>query len=401
MLMSSSDAARPVRLHALTYHDDGDDVVVGRIDIDSYGVFPPDGAALLRKLADGTSLDDSARWYADTYGEQVDVEEFLGVLAELDFLVADDQEETSPKPLRWQRSGRWAFSRTAWVCYAGVVGAAIAVMIEHPRLVPHTANLFFTQYVTLLAFTIFVGQIPFIMIHEAFHALAGRRLGLRSTMRIGRRLNFVVVETSLDGLVVVPRRQRYLPILAGMTADLLIIGALTLVAAALLRPDGSLPVVGGACLALAFATLLRFVWQFYFYLKTDVYALVVTVLGGQDLQAAARRILRNRFRRLIGRTTLDESGLHPRDREIGRWYSWLMLAGYTFSIATLVTVGLPAAWRTVSIAVGRLAGEHSWHETADSIVFLTLSVSQFVIIGVLAVRSRMRARPVAPSHLTT
>src|SRR5215813_14706271 len=71
------------------------------------------------------------------------------------------------------------------------------------------------------------------LVHEGYHALAGRRLGLNSTLRIGHRFIYVVFETSLDGLVAVPRRQRYLPMLAGMLTDVVALAALILAAAAL------------------------------------------------------------------------------------------------------------------------------------------------------------------------
>lgn len=414
--MSAVNSATVVlSLHPLTYQPDGDDVVVGRTDIDSYGVFPPDGAELLRRLASGMTLDEAGRWYAATYGERVDLDEFVGVLTELEFLAPPAQAAgTGPgaaapapmtaRPVRWQRLGRWLFSPVAGAGYLLLIAGAAVVMIVHPGLAPRTQHLFYTPYVTVLALTVFLGQLPLILIHESFHALAGRRLGLRSTLRIGRRLYFLVFETSLDGLVVVPRRQRYLPLLAGMLADLVIIATLTLAAAATLRPDGSLPVFGGALLALAFTTLVRFAWQFYFYLRTDLYAVIVTGLGCQDLHGASRRILGNRLRRLLGRPLVDESGLHPRDRQVGRWYSWLTLAGYTFSLGMLATVVIPATWRSLSMALARLVsgGGHDWHELVDSFVFLTLMVGQLLVVGVLAVRSRMRRRATAtPTHLTS
>jgi hypothetical protein len=133
-----------------------------------------------------------------------------------------------------------------------------------------------------------------------------------------------------------------------------------------------------------------------------MYALIVTALGAQDLQAAARRILGNRFRRLFGRPAMDESGLHPRDREVGRWYSWLVLAGYTFSLGMLFTVGLPAMWRSMSISFGRLGTADSWHEVFDAVVFLTLILSQFAIVGFLSIRARLRRRHAKqPQYLTT
>ena len=172
-------------------------------------------------------------------------------------------------------------------------------MIARPRLAPHAGNLVFTHYVTVLVLTLFLGQFPLILLHESFHMLAGRRLGLRTSLRLGRRLYFLVFETIMDGLVAVPRRRRYLPMLSGLLADLLVIAVLTLIAAATMRPDGSVPLAGAVCLAFAFTTALRFAWQFYVYLRTDLYYAAVTVLGCQDLQAAARHILVNRFRWLL------------------------------------------------------------------------------------------------------
>ncbi|MFF5173704.1 hypothetical protein ACFY3U_13805 [Micromonospora sp. NPDC000089] len=396
MTIAPSTMHQPLRVHPLTYLPDGDDVVVGRTDVDSFGVFPPDGAELLRRIADGMPPAEAADWYAETYGEQVDLAEFLGVLSELDFLAGDAEPTAAPARLRWQRLGRWLFSPPAWVLYALLLTGAVIAMAARPRLVPHTDNLFYTDYVTALALTVFFGQIPLILVHESFHALAGRRLGLRSTLRISHRLHFLTFETSLDGLVVMPRRQRYLPMLAGMLADLLLISVLTLAAVPTLRSDGTPSRLGGFCLALAFLTVLRFAWQFAFYLRTDLYGVVTTVLGCHDLQGAARRVLTNRARRLLGRTLVDESGLHPRDREVARWYSWLLLIGYSVSLGVLVLAVIPTTVRTLVMAGDRLVHPgQGIAGIADSLIFLAVTVGQLVLVAVLILRNRRQQRSAA------
>ena len=130
------------------------------------------------------------------------------------------------------------------------------------------------------------GQLPLSAIHELAHLLAGRRLGLASRIRLSNRFYFVVFETTLDGLVGVPRRQRYLPMLAGLGADVVAMASLT-VAAALTHGEGG-SLVSGVCLALAFSTLPRIVWQFYLFLQTDIYFLAATVLGCIDLHGTSR-----------------------------------------------------------------------------------------------------------------
>jgi hypothetical protein len=67
--------------------------------------------------------------------------------------------------------------------------------------------------------------------------------------------------------------------------------------AALLRRLES--TAGSVALAFAYMTLLRLAWQFFFYLQTDLYYVVVTVLGCVDLQSTARRVLRARLGRSL------------------------------------------------------------------------------------------------------
>ncbi|MEU2718207.1 hypothetical protein [Streptomyces sp. NPDC007205] len=387
----------PVRLHPLTYLEEGDEVTVGRADIDSYGLFPPDGAALLRRLEGGTPPNAAARWYTEQYGEQVDMAEFLDVLDELELVVKDGEDVAAPSgPVRWQRLGRAVFSPVAWGVYGLTVLAALVVMIRQPHLAPHYQNLFFTRRsLVLLTLGIVLGQVPWILLHEAAHALAGRRLGLNSTLSISRRFYYVVFVTALDGLVAVPRRKRYLPMLAGMITDVLVVSGLTLVAAALQGADGATAVVRRLLLSMAFAVVLRLVWQFYFFLRTDLYYLAITVLGCNDLQTTARQMLRNRLMRLWNKPErmVDERGWGERDRQIARWYSWLMVAGYVFLTVTLLTAAVPTGIRLTAVAVHKLGSDLSPANAADVLTFLVLNFWEPVFAACLALRAwRRRTR---------
>lgn len=396
------DLDRPIALHPLVFLDEGDEVTVGRLDTDSYCVLPADGAALLRELERGVPPQQAADWYQRTYQEQVDIAEFLAALAELDFL-APAGPSTAGHRVPWQRLGRLTFSRPAWLLYGLLLAAATAVMVDHPDLAPQLHHVFFTRYATAVLLLGVFGQFPFVLFHEAFHALAGRRLGLRSRLRIGRRLYMLVAETSLDGLVVVPRRKRYLPILAGMFADLLTIAVLTLIAAALRHPDGGQSLAGGICLALAYLTVLRFCWQLYVFLQTDVYQLIVTVLGCVELHRTACQLVGNRFKRLVGRAdrAVDESLWHPRDRAVARWYAWVLVAGYLFSIGTFLIGVLPLVYRLFDTALSRFGRGHrmSADTLADSALFLLVTVAQLVAAAVLMLAERRRRRRSRAVHL--
>jgi hypothetical protein len=396
-----ADLDQPLRLHPLTYLEEEDEVTVGRADINSFGLFPPDGAALLRQLEAGQPPNEAARWYSAQYGEQVDMGEFLEVLEDLELLLREGETPVTVT-VRWQRLARALFSPVAWAGYAALVVAGLAVMIGHPYLLPTYNHLFFTRSsLLILTLGIVAGQLPLQMLHEAYHALAGRRLGLNSTLRIGHRFIYVVFETSLDGLVAVPRRQRYLPMLAGMLTDVLALAALTLAAAALHPADpsgsGAQAVAYRFLLATAFGVVLRFAWQFYFFLRTDLYYLATTVLGCNDLQTTARQLLWNRVWRFLRRPgrLADESAWTARDASAARWYSWLMVAGYGLLLVIIAIVLVPTGVRLTRQAVHDLVLAGSPLRAADVLLFLALNFWQPVTAGALALRGfvRRRSRP--------
>lgn len=392
------DPDRQVQVPRLSFLPEGDGVVVGNADTDSYAVLPTDGAELLRRLAEGMTPRAAAAWYAETYGEEVDIAELLADLAELGLVALPDTAGRStpaaPAPVRWQRLGRALFSPVALLAYAAVIVAAVAVAVAQPDLRPYYRAIFFTDYLTVVTIVLAVGQWPLIALHESAHALAGRRLGLRSRLTIGYRLQYLVFETVMDGLVTVPRRKRWVPMLAGIGVDLVVMALLTLAAAALREPDGSLPLLARLCLALSFGALLRVAWQFFLYLRTDLYYLLTLVLGTVDLHGSASVLLRHRFRRLTGRPGLDQqwAQLHPVDRRTARWYSWVMVAGYAATLATLAFAIVPAGIHFFAEALAELDGRHGTDNLVDSAVVLVLSVAELAFVGYLALRTRRRAR---------
>lgn len=377
--------------HPLTVLREGDEVVVGRPDIDSYGVFPDDGAALLDELRAGRTLGQASEWYRTTYGEAPEMDDFVATLRDLRFLRDGQDTVTHPDvvvPVRFQRLGRALFSPLAWVAFALLVAAALGICIADTAYAPQQGNVFFSRYLAVIEVTVIVGQIPLILVHELFHLLAGRRLGLRSSIRLGHRLHFLVFETVLDGLVSVPRRQRYLPMLAGTLADVLVMSALTVTAFI----TGGL--VGGVCLALAFTTLPRILWQLYFFLRTDLYYLIVTVLGCVDLHTTARQVIANRVNRFLGRHDRlhDEAMWHPRDRRAARWYAPLMVVGYVVALGTTALVVLPLAWHFFGDAIGRafLGADRSTADVLDLAALLLLNAGQPVAAALVARRDRIQ-----------
>jgi hypothetical protein len=376
-----------LEFHHLTFVEDRDGVTVGRSDVDSYAVLPADGAALLRRLVDGMAVDDAAQWYGDTFGETVDMEDFVEALHELQFVRAAGEKPAAVKPVPYQRLGRVVFSPIGWLCIAAIIGAAVVTLVLHPELRPGPRNVFFVSSLVIVQITLTLVQPLTIMVHESFHVLAGRRLGLPTRLGIGRRLYFVVFETELNGLLGVEKRKRYLPFLAGMVADVLVFSTLTLFALL----DTGWP--GRLALALAYTTLLRLVWQFLVFLRTDLYYVIVTKLGCTDLHAATSDYLRRRFGWLprVGPAATDESAWSERDRQMAPGFAVLTVCGVGVLFAVVALGVIPVVVNFLTRLVSAL--QHGFNGGApfwDSVIFLLIVILELVVLPLVAGRRQNR-----------
>lgn len=399
-MTATAPASGIIRLHRLTMVTEDDGVMVGRPDICSYAVFPAEGAEALRLLDAGRPVPEVAAWYQETCGSSLDVDDFLEVLDDLEFIRRDGEEPPAATPVRWRRLGRVAFSWPAMTGYAVITLAACVAMARFPYLRPSYRHLFFTRYLSLIPVAMAAATIPLVLLHESFHALAGRRLGLPSTLTIGRRFYYLVGETRLDALFSVPKRKRYLPFLAGTIADVVVLSALTLLAG-ILHSQGFPAWSSGFCLAVAFALVLRLIWQLQFYLETDFYYVISHGLRCPDLQRAAKFYVRTRVGRLLRRPPPRgdaDAAWSDRDQAFARWYAPLLVIGYGFSLFTLLWAGIPSLIRCGELLIGRFTGSPNPRggilDALSFVVLMSLQWGLFLYVVVRDRRVRKRQAPV-------
>ncbi|MGK4585842.1 hypothetical protein [Kitasatospora sp. HPMI-4] len=372
-----------------------DEVLVGRLDTGSYAVFPADGAQLLRRLTEGMPLDEAAAWYEETFEEPVDVEDFVATIRELGFVREAGAEEVSPAaPVRFQRLAHAVFSPVAWLCYLAVLVFWLLAVARHGELRPAPSQIFFVRSLLAVQLVITFGQVPLLLAHEGFHILAGRRLGLPTRLRLSNRLTYIVAETQTNGLMSVERRKRYLPFLAGMVCDGVVLAALGLIAAADRHHDGGFSLTGRVCLALGFTVVMRICWQFQLYLRTDLYYVFATALRCYDLHDASKAVLRNRIWRLLRRPErqVDESRWSEQDRRVGAFYGPFILLGFCVLAAITVFASVPVTVGYLRIATHALGSgrvdAHFW----DSLLSLVLNAAQAVALIVLSRQKRREQR---------
>lgn len=387
-----------IEFHTLSFVPDGSDVVVGRVDTGSYAVLPEDGAQLLRELIGGMPVGRAAAWYEQTYGESVDLDDFLQSMQELGFTREAGEARVAGRPPRLRWLGRALFSPPAWLLYAGLVVLTLVRWAGTPSLRPVPSQAFFTGSLVTVELVLMLGQLPLAFLHEAFHVLAGQRLGLHSSLAISNRYTYVVFETKSNGLLSVPRGRRYLPLLAGILLDVVVVCILDLVALATRQADGSYPFGGRLCLALAFSVIARIGWQFMIYLRTDLYYVLACALNCYDLHEASKAVLLNRVYRILGldHRLVDEEQWTRRDRAVGAWYGWFLALGILTACALTVFYSVPILVTYLSrTAHGLASGLGGWRFW-DSLIALFIVSVQFGLPALLAWRERRhggRRRP--------
>jgi putative peptide zinc metalloprotease protein len=284
---------------------------------------------------------------------------------------------------------RKLFGPPALALYAGVVALALLAIWRDPSLVPGRDALYFTgnRIFKVLGFAVFVYGTLFI--HEMAHLLAARAVGVKSRMGISHRLWFLVAETDLTGLWGVPRRQRYLPLLAGSLSDVVSLSTLFLLfglqkrGLLAIHPD-ILDVLRAGC----FMYFIRLVWQTYFYVRTDYYYVITTFFGCKNLLKDTEAFLKDKAGRWLPFVKrVDLSHIPAEEMRIVRIYSVIWLVGRCIAFSMLVFVSIPVLSKYVVELSRTLISTRVIVEFVDALVTLLVLVVPLAAGFVLWIRS--------------
>jgi hypothetical protein len=221
--------------------------------------------------------------------------------------------------------------------------------------------------------------------HEVAHWLAARAEGVPARFSIGRRLYFLVFETDLSQLWGLPRRRRFGPLLAGLAYDTVLLSAL--LAVALISGDGLVDRAAAALVAVETSGIL---FQFLVFLRTDLYAVLVMLLGCRELWRVNTLELRRMFGRLTEQQAAELARAHPRDLRVAGWFRWLSVAGLAAAAGYFVVFFVPALWTLLGwIAESLSAAAPTSGRFWQSVVFAVLALVPVALLIGVAVRDRI------------
>jgi putative peptide zinc metalloprotease protein len=354
-----------VAVHPFTQQPEREDVIIGRIETGVFLAVPLEAVELLEQLAQGKTVGEVADIYHQKHGEPVDLDDFLTILETKGIVERardgggskDDKGEsreavsrrspappqryhfsTFPQPLAQRLFGKPVLTG----CFL-VIAIALVLVGRDPSLIGGWRDLYFPDRRTLSWGILTMAGYAALFAHELAHLIAARATGINSRMGISNRLWYLVAETDLTGLWSVPKKQRYLPMLAGVLLDAVSGSLLVLLLFAYTCKWLALPTLCVRLVrAMAFTYLMRIVWQFCLFIRTDFYYVIASVFDCRNLLNDTKVFLRNQVSRLVPWVeSTEQVGIPAAERRVIQVYSVLFVAGRLWALFLLLAVTIP------------------------------------------------------------
>jgi len=372
-----------IAVRPFTRQREGEDVIIGCTETGGFLAVDPEAVELLEQLGQGSSVGEVSDRYQATYGEAPDLDHFLSLLETKGFIepqVEDDGASTlrqRPRPRYHfcnfpQALAQRLFSRPVLACCLLLIALALGAVIRYPTLMPVAHDLYFPDRRALSWTILMATAYATVFVHELAHLIAARAVGINSRMGISNRLWYVVAETDLTGLWAVPKRQRYMPMLAGMLTDTVSAALLVLLLLAAQQEWLAFPSLCVRLLrAVSFTYLMRIMWQFFFFVRTDLYYVVAALFNCRNLLGDTEDFLRNQLARAIPSIRpVDQSGIPASERRMIRAYAVLWAAGRIWapSLLWLITVPLSLTYLRNLVGVFRVGYSANPSDFIDAVV---------------------------------
>jgi len=347
----------------------------------------PESFEALNLLKKDLTISEIEKILENKFGEPVNLKEFVLELIDLGFVkyvnhikIKNNKKRKTTLSSIKKSHVSWIYSKPMLYFYIFLVSVALLILFFNPSYFPSYTDFFFTENYLFTLIISIITALTLILIHEFAHLIAGKAVGVDGNISIGMRLFYPVAETNLTGLWSLPKKQRLIPLLAGMLNDILIISIILI--AFRLSDFGLLPKNTGLFNFGKFIILILsygIIWQFLFFIRTDIYFVVVTLSGAKNLYGDAWQFISNQISIFFGKTPVSLQ-LSNKELRIVKGYSIFMLSGTIISMLSFIYFGIPILYEILMQSINLIKLNDTASFIEGSILFIIASIQ---IIGVL------------------
>ncbi|WP_434100187.1 hypothetical protein [Streptomyces tendae] len=377
-----------VLLHDLAVRRDRDEWIVGRMATRTFVALPAAGARAVELLGAGLSVGRTEESLRAETGEEFDIADFVGDLAALGFVarigdhaVPDAEPPRASLPWLRPRHVRLALHPVLPLLVGALLAAAVVVLVRRPDLLPGYRDLLWSRHGSVVLLSGAAAGWTLLLAHELAHLATARAAGVPGKMRLGTRLQFLVMQTDISGIELAPRRHRLTAYLAGIALNLSVASSLVL-ALAPTEPGTTAHRLLAAALLLA---LLPLPFQCMVFTRTDLYFVLQDLTGCRDLYGDGLAYARYRARRSVRTVRTARRGVRAGDRDDDpsarlpaherravRLYSVVLVVGTAACLTFMAAVTLPVDIALLVRAVRGLGPGHGLAGNADAVTVLVV-----------------------------
>jgi len=387
-----------IELQKLSIVKEKDKYIVGRPETEIYIKVSQLGIEIIEAIQKHKRIGLIQKQLMKRYGK-VDVIEFVkslfdhGFVKKIDKTFINHKRAKKKKLLEFIKPRRvsWMFSQPMYVLYFGIFLLGLVALIMHPEYFPKSKDYFFTQfYIVLFPLTFLISWV-FVILHELGHYLAARSLGLSASFGISNRLHYIVATTSVTNLYSLSRHKRFRVLFGGMLVDLIVVALGFLL---LFISDTFFifpPFVYGIIKFIILLQFLGLLWQFMFFMKTDIYYAFEHWIGIYNLMNKTKQYLKSVFWKTF------RPHFEKKEEKVVKGYSGFMVIGMLLVAAIFFIYSLPILIELFVTSIGNILRgvvALNFSHFYDKLLFLLIfSINQSLLLYAVIKKHSLIRRP--------
>jgi len=378
-------------LYKLFYTKEGDKYIIGRDSTEVYIEVPEYGAEAIRELSKHKKIRDVEDYIKKSYGDY-DIRKFAKKLLEIGFVKyvdgvrINDKYEKVKASLQFikKKHINWLFSPIAYFIYFIIIIYAVYILFKNPVYFPNYRDFFFHNSLVVIMILSFVISWLLVLKHELAHYFAAISRGVKSRFSISNRLYYVVAETDITNLYHIPVKDRWRVYFAGMFSDYLFAAiAIILLYFSDLHIINITSFVYNILRFVVLIEVLSMLWQFMFFMKTDIYFALENMLKSESLLDDTLNYLKRiLYKTLNMRYESLKKLLIPKEQlNIIRVYAVFVIVGVSVSFFRLFIFQVPIIIGLVKEAFQKITNSAFLSaQFFDGAVFLIIFSFDYIIL---------------------
>lgn len=364
-----------ISLQYITVIEEVDEYTIGDESRNIFFRVPIEAVYVISK-ADGTkTIEEIQQDILRTKETEVDVLDFVRSLDKLGMVkevIADPLPQKKEK--KWTvQLGKLFFNKVSVLFYGLNIVLLLFLLTSSPeKMIPSYEETFVFPQIGLSLLLFFAVSWILVFIHELAHFFAVAAQGKEMKLQLSIRWFWIVIEANMNSLWLIPRKQRYIPFLAGFFWDVVLLNAVLLLSTTIEQGH-----IFNILKMIALIQFYKILWQFVVFLRTDFYYVTINFLGVSNLTKGSIAFLFSKFSPMQAERFKN---FNEREQTICKRYSFFYALSAAVVIYLFFSLSLPATLFALKESV-----EHIQYIDLSSYLFWdsTIVLSIFLLEAVL------------------